>query len=120
MSHLVCDSLLFLLLSSSQRVEFGINFLRIQLIDFLYVVLAMQLEFTEFSGFPYMQSCVLQVSCCTDFIDDGVSLFLASVLMGFIYLLGFSSCIVKSMKSGSSCPVCKVPFRRRGKLHGFT
>jgi hypothetical protein len=30
------------------------------------------------------------------------------------FLLVSSSCIVKSMKTGSTCPVCKVPFRRRG------
>lgn len=31
----------------------------------------------------------------------------------------FSSCIVKSMKSGSDCPVCKVPYRRRGMMLAF-
>lgn len=31
----------------------------------------------------------------------------------------FSACIMKSMKSGSNCPVCKVPFRRRGMCGAF-
>ncbi|XP_028759187.1 protein BREAST CANCER SUSCEPTIBILITY 1 homolog isoform X1 [Neltuma alba] len=47
----------------------------------------------------------LKCPICWSLLDSAVSLTCNHVFC--------NSCIVKSMKSGSSCPVCKLPFRRR-------
>ncbi|KAM0994104.1 hypothetical protein ACFX2I_009677 [Malus domestica] len=53
-----------------------------------------QFESTEFCGFTQLQSSLLQC-----------------------LLIFYSTCTVKSMKSGSFCPVYKIPYRRRGMNH---
>ncbi|KAL9404001.1 hypothetical protein Peur_000973 [Populus x canadensis] len=47
----------------------------------------------------------LKCPICLSLLDTAVSLTCNHVFC--------NSCIVKSMKSGSDCPVCKVPYRRR-------
>ncbi|KAJ7969043.1 protein BREAST CANCER SUSCEPTIBILITY 1-like [Quillaja saponaria] len=47
----------------------------------------------------------LKCPICLSLLNSAVSLTCNHVFC--------NSCIVKSMKSASSCPVCKVPFRRR-------
>lgn len=73
----------------------------------------MQFEFASFCSFTYLQSSFLQVihiiSLCIQFI---LLLFFFST--EDVWFCIFSSCILKSMKSASSCPVCKIPVTRRG------
>lgn len=85
------------------------------MVNGLYSVLfLLQFESAEFRSFAELQSCILQVSPC--FREFLCRSFFKKLFREFCYCVCFacSPCIVKSMKSDSNCPVCKVPYRRRG------
>lgn len=83
--------------------------------DFWLIIL--QLGSFKFYCFTHLQSRILQVRVFVSPSFPFFPLLLVNILIDFFFVLSLgncSSCIKESMKSVSSCPVCKVPFHRRG------
>lgn len=97
--------------TNSQITQFVFIFL---FYFFNLIFLLLQLKSSWHCSLAYMQSCFLQVnSILLIFCWFWISI---PLLYSNLFMFPFSSCIVKSMKSGSDCPVCKVPYRRRGMM----